>query len=318
MLNRSSSAVCPPSPFHQRGVVLLILFMVLFMAGASVFLTVMNNNVIQQRENTDTLNELRAARDVLISYAVLHGDYYGAAGAGPGHLPCPDSNNNGSENSPCATTTLARLPTSITLPSGDIFPLSETMTGIDEQLWYAVSPEFRRNPAGIVNTTVNGSFSLDGRGGIAAVIIAPGEALASQSRPSNNTSNYLEADNLSPPDFITYYATDPAAFNDRVMAVTAAEILAPVSARVAEAVKQSLDAWHASNGSYPADASEFADATTVAPAPAPAWFQANQWDVNAAYTRLSNDSATLAFTGCGITYTLDQTVPNISRTGTRC
>ncbi len=308
----------PPPAYRQSGVVLLILFMILFMVGASVFLTVMNNNVIQQRENADTLSELRAARDVLISYAVLHGDYYGATGAGPGHLPCPDSNNDGTENSPCGTTTLARLPTSITLPSGDIFPVSESMAGIDQQLWYAVSPEFRRNPAGIVNTTVNGSFTVDGRSGIAAVIIAPGEALATQSRPSNNTSNYLEADNISPPDFISYYTVNPAALNDRIMAITAAEILAPISARVAEAIKQSLDAWHGSYGSYPADASEFADATTVAPAPAPAWFQSNQWDVNTSYTRLSNDSATLIFTGCGITYTLDQTVPNISRTGTRC
>ena len=85
---------------------IIILFMILFMAGASLFLTYVNNNVVNQQADTATMQAMRDAKDALISYAVLYGDYYGASGAGPGHLPCPDSNGNAAENEPCGTNAL--------------------------------------------------------------------------------------------------------------------------------------------------------------------------------------------------------------------
>ncbi|MEQ8956077.1 MAG: hypothetical protein RL120_18260, partial [Gammaproteobacteria bacterium] len=88
----------PPS--RQRGVVLLLLAALLFLVGAGVYITVMNNNVVTQRRGTDTVAALRAAREALIAFATLHGDYYGATGAGPGHLVCPDTNGNDAQNIP--------------------------------------------------------------------------------------------------------------------------------------------------------------------------------------------------------------------------
>lgn len=298
----------------QRGIAMLILFIMLLMVGSSVFLTVLNNNVNRLRADGTVQESLRTAREALIAFAVLHGDYYGAAGAGPGHLPCPDSNGNGAENVPCNAITLGRLPESITIPGGDIYPLNNELAGIDQQLWYAVSPAFRRSAPGVVNTASAGALSLDGRTGLAAVLIAPGEALTSQSRPSNNDANYLEAGNAGGPNFVSSNPADPDNFNDRVIAIHANEILSPVSARIAEAIKQQLDAYHGSNGQYPPDAVEYSFALSSAPA----WFASNQWETNSSYTFLTADTASVSFTGCAIVYTLDQTTPNIARTGNQC
>lgn len=298
---------------RQRGVVLLVLFMILFMAGASVFLTLMNNNVVRQQQNSDVMSALSAARDVLISYAALHGDYYGDAGAGPGHLPCPDTNSDGQENAPCNAVLLSRLPQAISTAFGNELPLGNFESEVDQQFWYAVSPAFRRSPAGVVNTSVNGALTLDGRSGYAAVIIAPGEALASQSRPGNNAANYLEAGNTAMPDFVSLNPADPDNFNDRVLGITATQIHSLISATVVEKIKQTLDAYHGLNGQYPIDA-DFA----AAMATAPAWFAANNWGTVTSYTRLSNDSAQISFANCAIVYTLTEAMANIARTGTQC
>jgi hypothetical protein len=202
----------------------------------------------------------------------------------------------------------------MTVPNGNVHPLNADLAGIDQQLWYAVSPAFRRSTAGVVNTNVSGTLSLDGRSGLAAVLIAPGEPVGSQSRPSNNDANYLEAGNAGGPNFISTYPTDPDNFNDRVIGIHASEILSPVSARVAETIKQQLDAYHSSNGQYPPDAAEY----NAALGSAPAWFANNQWGSNSNYTFLTATTASVSFTGCSIVYTLDQTTPNISRTGNRC
>lgn len=307
-------AVLRSSAASQRGIALLILFIMLFMVGSSVFLTVLNNNVTRLQADSSVQQSLRTAREALIAFAVLHGDYYGAAGAGPGHLPCPDSNGNGAENVPCNAVTLGRLPESITVPSGNVYPQNADLAGFDQQLWYAVSPAFRRSTPGVVNTTTVGTLSLDGRSGLAAVLIAPGEPLATQSRPSNNDANYLEAGNVGGPNFVSNNPADPDNFNDRVIAIHAREILAPVSARVAETIKQRLDAYHSSNGQYPPDAGEFA----VAMSSAPAWFASNLWNSNSNYTFLTATTASVSFNGCAIVYTLDQTTPTITRTGQQC
>ena len=73
---------------HQRGIVVLIVFGLLFMIGASVFITLVDNNVVDQRRNEDNMEALRNAKDILIAYTVSQADFYGAAGP-PGHLLQP-------------------------------------------------------------------------------------------------------------------------------------------------------------------------------------------------------------------------------------
>ena len=321
---------------YQQGIVLLILFMIVFMIGAGLFITLLNNNVVGQRRDSNTMDALRAAKDVLIAYAVSQGDYYGANGAGPGHLICPDIDGDGIEDSPCAANSLGRLPVSITLPSGAIFPVSDYNDGIDQQFWYALSDVFRRNPAGIVNTAAVGNLTIDGQGGIAAALISPEQLITPQTRPSNAAADYLEANNTAGPDFVTNDPLAPNNFNDRVLVITFNEILSPVSARVAEAIKAQIDGFHVLRGNYPRTQNQFNNAMTGIGggggggrggrggggggglAAMPAWFINNNWIPVSNYNQINDDSASVIFTGCNITYTFTFGVTSIAKTGSLC
>ena len=304
---------------RQEGVVLLAFFAILFMAGAGVLISVLDSNAVAQRRSNNTSMALREAKESLIAYATLYAEYYSATNPGPGYLPCPDSNNDGSENSPCAANSLGRLPQSITLPNGNFFALSNYNANIDEQFWYSVADNFRRSPLGVLNSSTISGTTLDGQGRIAAVIIAPGPANATQSRPSNASSRYLEDSNTTAPSFVSSAAVNPDMFNDRVLAITIDEIMGPITRQVANLLKTELDAYRAANLTYPADI-DFTPANIVV---AEAWFNANNWFANANYAQVSSNEATLTFTNCpNISYTVLYNPPNtpddLRRTGLRC
>lgn len=297
----------------------MLMFAILFMAGASLFITFATNNVVGLQVNDQSVSALQEAKASLIAYAVMHGEHYGAAGAGPGHLPCPDTNGDGNENVPCGNNALGRLPQSIVGPvSGDTMLLSNYNYGVDQQLWYALANPARRTPVSAFNTTTVTTHSLDGQANMVAVLVAPGQALGSQSRPSNNRANYLEGTNTAGTSFVTNTGNGPEVFNDRALAITVNDIMEPVTARIAETIKFELDAYHVVNGEYPPDNAEFATAIATAPA----WFVTNNWDDTATvttYVQLTPDTASLVFLGCGgLTYTLDNAAGTINRAGTGC
>lgn len=283
-----------------------------------MFITYANNTMVNQQRTDDMMRALSEAKDALIAYAVMHGDYYGAAGAGPGHLPCPDTNGNLQENTPCGLNALARLPVSITTPGGAVLQLSDYGRGIDETFWYALANEARRTPIAAFNTTTVTTLSANGQANMAAVLIAPGEALSTQMRPSNTDTNYLEAGNAGGPNFVSNNPAAPDNFNDRVLGITVQEIMSPVTARVAETIKAELDVFHTANGRYPnpaIDPAEYGNAVATAPA----WFAANNWHTVSQYARIDDNSATITFTGCpNISYTLDNSAGTIARAGTGC
>ena len=302
---------------RQQGAVMMVLAMILFATGSSYMLAVLNANSASLMRQQDAGQALIAAKEAIIAYAVMHGDFYGIAGAGPGHLFCPDTNNNGQENSPCAGNALGRLPRSIVLPSGDNFPLSDYGSGIDQQLWLAVAPAFKRAPAGVLNSAIAGNLTLDGQPGIAAVLIAPGEPLAGQTRGNNTAANYLEGANTSLPDFSTGSNAAPGTFNDRVLAIRSTEILTPVTVRVAERVRQALGAYHLANGFFPVDQATFNAVLAVAGV-MPPWYVTNGWPGVTNYSRLSINVATVQFTGCAISFTLNAGVVALGKSQNRC
>lgn len=300
----------------QQGVVLLVLAMILFMSGAGWLLTALTNNQITRQGEEVTAIALKAARDQLIAYAVMHGDYYPATQVGPGHLPCPDVNGDGVEDIPCAANTPGRLPLSFNLPTAAVMPLSDYNSGIDQQFWYVVSPAFKRAPFGVANTTSAGAITLDGQAGIAAVLLAPGEAVGTQARVNNTSSNYLEAGNVTGPNYVSSDALTPANFNDRVLALTVRDLMSPVTARVVEAMRSQIIAFQVLNGFYPVNGADFATAMATAPA----WLLNNQWQQPAVttYTVLTPTTATIQFTSCNIIYTLDYVANTITKNGARC
>jgi type II secretory pathway pseudopilin PulG len=306
---------------RQRGFALLALFAILFIAGAGVLISVLDSGAVTQRRNSNTMEALSDAKEALIAYATLHAEYYSATNSGPGFLPCPDRDGDGNEDAPCNATSqqLGRLPQSLVLPGGNTYLFSNYNADIDEQFWYSVADNFKRDTGGVLNSSTLSGTTLDGQGRIAAVLIAPGPPHASQSRPSNNSNRYLEDSNTSAPIFVTNTAVNPDLFNDRVLAITIDEIMAPITRQVANLVKTELDAFHVANLRYPIDQAEF----DLNIAPASLWFVTNGWQAQSNYSRISDDLATLSFTGCAnISYTVEFNPPNtpndLRRTGLRC
>ncbi len=314
----------------QRGAALLIMMLILVMGTMGVLLKGFSARKAQLRQDAATSEALSQAKEALIAYAVMYADNYPPTGAGPAHLMCPDTDAPafdvngvplppyGAPNAPCGPNAIGRLPHSITLPSGNIFPLTDHGSGVDQQFWYAVANAFVATPNAGVNNTLNsttpGTLTLDGQGDIAAVLIAPGPALNGQTRPSQNAANYLEAGNVGGSNFVSSYPVNPANFNDRILPIRRSELMPLVTTKVAAEIKKHLDTYHTANGAYPADQATLAGAL----AGAPQWLTTNNWLATTAYAQISSDRAALVFSGCGITYTLTFGTTTISRSQPRC
>lgn len=233
----------------EQGAVALLVVLLLVLAVASLFLAGRSANLPGLARQQATTKAMAQARKRLIAYTVMYADNYPASGAGPGHLPCPDTNNNGSPNPPCAPGVIGRLPRAITLPSGERMPISDHGDGYDQRLWYALSSPHRNNPAGPVNSETIGTLHLDGAGDLAAVFIAPGASLAGQNRPGNSGMDYLEDINATgPPGFVS---SSPAVFNDRVLLLRSREFMPLVERRVLGVLRDLLRQYRAGCGQYP-------------------------------------------------------------------
>ena len=118
---------------------------------------------------------------------------------GPGRLPCPDTNNSGTDNNSfncifAGDAMVGRFPWNA---AGMNFYEARDASG--EHLWYAVSQNFARSIAGVdvINSDTTGTITVvdqsggilyDGDGaGIAAIIIAPGPIIR---RDANNDGVY--------------------------------------------------------------------------------------------------------------------------------
>lgn len=307
----------------QRGAALLIMMLLLFIVGTAVLLKGLRGTNTQLRQDAAASAAMAKAKEALIAYAVTYGDNYPLSGDGPGHLLCPDTDAPdfaangvprvpyGAPNSPCGPNAIGRLPHSVTLPSGNVFPLADHGSGIDQQFWYAVTDAFVATPS-LLNGTTPGTLTLDGQGDVVAVVVAPGPPVTGQTRPSRNAVDYLEAGNVGGRNFVTGLPADPANFNDKVLTLLRSEMMPLVTARVAEEMKKHLGTYHDANGAYPADQAAFSGVF----AGAPQWVR--RWAETTVYTPVSSESATLRFNGCGIDYTLTFGVTALIRSQTHC
>ena len=184
---------------------------------------------------------LAAARDALIGYAVSYPDQHSGR-HGPGYLPCPDTSGNGSPNTPCRAASLGRLP-------WRRLGLHDPRDGSGERLWYALDRRFRaigykHRP---LNSETAADLVVDGRSGIAAVILAPGPALPFQERVHDrfDAAQYLEGGNETPADGIYVSRGTPPGrpfdrFNDRLAAISRDELTAAAAGRALAAARAIL------------------------------------------------------------------------------
>jgi hypothetical protein len=198
--------------------------------------------------------------------------------ARPGDLPCPDTDNTGTDSGSCVAGAIGRVPwRSLGIP--------EPKDSAGETLWYAVAGPFRNNnmsSAPITSDTLGnltvylGSSATTLTSQAIAVIFAPGMAFGAQDRgctvgtnctaagqcttspasltPKCDPTNYLEATgggNNAQTGGPYIQAQPSDTFNDRVLAITNADLMPAVEQRVAREMISYLNQYRATTGVYP-------------------------------------------------------------------
>ncbi|MCC7413899.1 MAG: hypothetical protein IT495_19955 [Gammaproteobacteria bacterium] len=247
----AASRLLQRRPGRERGAVLLAV-MLIFITGAAYFLLEdLNAATRQAAREQQTAAALSMAKQGLIAYAVSYPDRVNAD-SGPGYLPCPDIDNDGDAEGTCADAgptnfTVGRLP-------WQTLELSDPVDGSGERLWYALSENYRYGPNKLVplNSETPGLLSVDAATDIVAVLIAPGAPVANQDTRNsapNQRSNYLEGTNADGDR--AFASNDGGEFNDRVLVLSRAELMAAVERRVLNDVATVLRRYNSTHAAYP-------------------------------------------------------------------
>ena len=228
-------------PARQSGYVALFILMVLMGTGSlwvGSSLTPGRQRIVATSDQISPT--LANARQSLIHYAVNYIDMYGPRGAGPGHLPCPDTDSHGAlgetsnvgndgPNPPCGNTAVAvgRLPRHVSLHDQRY-----AFHGNNSQhLLYAVSTGYINNPTNRpVNPGTRGVLQVDTTDDVIAVIVEPA---------IEPISNALSDNTRWPPNWplnqhggSQFTRLAVLANGDRLALIRSADLRAPVMRRV--------------------------------------------------------------------------------------
>lgn len=231
---KSSSARPQPVPLadigrlprRQRGAALLLALLLAVMIGLNFFISGLSSTAARLSSEQRTLAALALAREALISRAVADNNR-------PGSLPCPDTDNDGAENSVAGNCSsyIGRLPYKS-------LRMDNPLDGSGETLWYVLSSALRDNAAAQpINSQTATGLTLDGRADMAAIVFSPGPPLSGQAgRPSNNRSDYLDGTNaITGSAFISTPLSDT--FNDKTLGISREELFRPVAMRVLSEIR---------------------------------------------------------------------------------
>jgi hypothetical protein len=300
-----------PPAVRQYGQAFLLSLLILIVGMTAIVYNFSTRASAEIGKGKITAAALAQAKEALIGYAAAHSTQ-------PGILPCPDTDNDGSADSPCGAmgvTALGRLP-------WKTLGLPDLRDGDGECLWYAVSSNFKNSgmsgPAKVnadsagtlrVNDT-SGTAVYSGSNAVLAVVLAPGRTLDGQDRaPAGTTqcggnttaASYLEGGNQNGAATNTF-VSGPATstFNDISLVLTSDALFNVVNIRVAKEAITALESYRGTNSYYP-----FANAYgTASPyncnaglnrgrfpitlggcgqpvwgAALPAWFSTNDWNL---------------------------------------
>ncbi len=248
-------------PFKKQTGAALLVFMLIIVVGSTFFLTKrLNTNLLRTQGHKQTSIALATAREALIGYAILFPEIDASSGDdpidGPGYLPCPDTNNNGTAGGSCSLnrkTSIGRFPHK-TLKTEDL------RDNHDQRLWYVVSDNFRNNPQidpplnSETASATNGNLTVNGYNNIAAVIFAAGAPLGNQNRASDadrtDFTNYIEVE-FSDSDGDGIDDSITTADTDRYILLSKDELMQAVEKRVLGSVRQALLEYQTENGVFP-------------------------------------------------------------------
>lgn len=190
----------------QSGAALLMLLTALLLAASWLLLSDLTPQTLQASAQQQTARALAQAKQALLGYAIAYSANY--ADQPPGYFPCPDLDNNGSSDPPCSgkgLSVIGRLP-------WKTLGIEQPRDGAEQDLWYAVSGDFKNNPKGLT-TYSNGLFVVQNEQGLyltgtdpsvstpsseraLVVIFAPGQPIPGQARAvgnQNNAAHYLDS-----------------------------------------------------------------------------------------------------------------------------
>lgn len=237
---RNSSACRPPG--RQRGFAMIAMITLVTMVSAYLLSTALSRTTAEVRLESDTRSRetMKEAKAALIAYAASQAWQATGANDQPGAMPCPAINENGADSGSCSTeaTRVGFLPWK-TIGSGEL------RDGSGNLLWYAMSANFRKAAGStIINSDTEGTLTITGNTPatkVVAIIIAPGSAISGQNRSSAVAASYLEGSNANTADsdtYVTGQATDT--FNDQIMTITQADLMAVVEPAVAARIETSI------------------------------------------------------------------------------
>ena len=268
----------------------MIFVAVLLILGISALIYTMTSTTavsIANRQAEHDAKTLAEVKEALIGWSAARTPTASNTNARPGELPCPDTDNNGyAENDDnndgvdeagCAAGTVGRVP-------WKTLRIPEPKDSAGETLWYAISGNYRvyRSSTPHVYTS---PITSDTRGTLTvhqestsntitdqavAVLFAPGAALENQDRSTTTTmscsapsgtyfryqcaSNYLETTggiNNAAIDGPYVQAPSTSTFNDRVLVISAQDLMPPVEQRVAREMMSILERYRIARGVYP-------------------------------------------------------------------
>jgi hypothetical protein len=233
----------------------LLLMMVVMLLGTSWALVGAVNRVSRNTVNqeTKTGESLRIAKQALLGYLAQQA----ASSDVPGKFPCPEALDQvGTANEGTTAGTCSTLPVIGRFPWKTL-GIEKPLDGSGEALWYVVGSSVRTAP---INFSTTGTLSLDGvANAVVAVIVAPGAPLDSASSSSTAPSPCVKRDQtpgrgtlvgtLVASDFVECGNSTMAAFvstrndswgNDRVIAITAAEMMAAIEGPVGDRIQRTV------------------------------------------------------------------------------
>ena len=239
---------------------MLLVMAVLAMGSTWMVLTRLNAAATEMTiaKRSHNAKVLAQAKLALIGYVAAQANKTGENN--PGNVPCPENPGDfynadptyewrqGLQGSGCGSSVkVGRFP-------WRTLGLDKLVDADGEALWYVVSPNWGGSGT-VINSDSTGQLTVDGVASAAiALIIAPGAVISvqaasgctawNQTRPTNATPdwrNYLECENATSPADYAFVTTGPSgSFNDQVMVVTAAEMLAPLEAAIANRIEREI------------------------------------------------------------------------------
>ena len=192
--------------------------------------------------NLHSLQSMQQAKAALIAFAASQAWGTNGANDQPGALPCPAADDLGQAGGSCSatpSTRVGRFPWK-TIGAPDLRDSSGQI------LWYAVDAKFHQLNgvhATVINSDIQATMTVTGiapASNVVALIIAPGDALSGQDRSvTTNIANYLESNNATGADtYVTAQSSDT--FNDRVVVITQADLMAVVEPAVAARIERDV------------------------------------------------------------------------------